>query len=251
MTMRRACAIAAACATLAALSACGGGGGDGGEDGSNASLQGYWVDDTSASVITSDNEVWGIDSGGSELLLQHSQLATAGTSYSGSLDVFRLSANGKKTFQTSGTFVPRSSVTGNTVVGSTTSPYTLRYDAAYERPATLAQAVGTWQNTVVVGTTTSQHVLTVASSGQATLLGKSWTTGKTPTTSGCTTTGTLTPDPAGGNFYRFAGKMASTGCNAPNASVRGYATVSATASGPVLLGGILWNGEGMPFALKH
>lgn len=248
---RQSCALAVTCVALSSLMACGGGGGDSG-DGSTTTpgtgLQGYWSDSTSVSLITSDNEVWGIDTSASELILTHGYLSTSGASFNGALDFYRLSTTGKVTLQTSGTFMPRTSMTGTVVSSSgTSSNYTFRYDATYEQPATLAQAAGTWQATVTVGSRTTQHTSVVSGDGKMTFTSRSWVTGSTPSTSGCGTTGTLTPDPAGGNFYRIAGKFASTGCATPNASIRGYVTIS----GKVMMGAVLWSGEGMPFALTR
>lgn len=247
--MRRTGAIAIAGAALAALSACGGGGG--GDEA--ASPQGYWYDDTTIGVVTSDNEFWSLrtgGTGGTELVLRHGTLATSGHSFSGVLDDFLISAAGKTSVSTSGTFVPRSSLGGSSTSASgATSAYTLRYDSTYEQAATLAKAAGSWQAMLVSGNLTHQHTGTVASDGKLTMTSRSWITGSSPSGTGCTLTGTLTPDPAGGNFFRIAGQFGTSGCKAPNASVRGLVTVSTRNGTSVMTGGVLWNGEGMPLAL--
>lgn len=249
--MHRACSIVAACAALVALSACGGGGSSGDDDGA-ASPQGYWNDNKTIAVITTDNEYWGLRTSGTEAVLTHGMLVTTGHSFSGVLDDFLLSATGKTSVNTSGTFVPRSSLSGSSTSGSgATSTYALRYDTAYEQPATLAKAIGSWQATLVTGNTNHLHAMTVASDGQLTMTSRSWARGSSVPATGCVLTGTLTPDPAGGNFFRITGRLGMTGCGAPNASVRGMITVNTRGTISAMAGGILWNGEGMPLVLTR
>lgn len=174
--------IIATLSMAAALAACGGGGDD--EPSTNASVEGFWSNADSAILVTNTGELWGVEGSGSTLGLYKGSVTTDGSNFSAPLSVYV--GNQKVAATASGTVKEQQTLQGSVTAAGQTSSFTLTYDATYNQAApSLATLAGTYKDGN--GTTT-----TVASDGKvsAVLL------------SGCTESGSITPDASGKNFYR-------------------------------------------------
>ena len=216
-----------------AMTGCGGGGGSsndssgsntalqptgGTSTGSTSSLQGYWKDGTSITLITPSGDVWSIDTSGE--VDAGTIASTSDNTFSASLTPYLLSditAKGvvspKATQQSiTGSFTAKSSIKSSS--GSISLNYSSNYD---QSPPS---ATGTW---ALTSSGVKVMSMTVQSNGAFTL-----------TASGCVLTGTLTASSGGKNYYNLHGTYGS-GCDAPNTTTDGVALIDTKTSSTQML----------------
>lgn len=100
---------------------------------------------------------------------------------------------------------------------NTTSTFSTRYDANYERPPSLAIIAGTYAGSADGITTTTTTTTTISSTGA--ISGSS--------TGGCRFTGSTKPRTAG-NLYDYSITFGGAPCELPNQTLRGVAATEAT-----------------------
>lgn len=173
--------IIATLSMAAALAACGGGGDD--EPSTNASVEGFWSNADSAILVTNTGELWGVESSGSTLILYKGSVSTDGSNFSAPLSVYV--GNQKVAATASGTVKEQQTLQGSATAAGQTSSFTLAYDATYNQAApSLVTVAGTYKDD-------NGETFTVASDGKF-----------SEVVSGCTESGSITPDTSGKNFYR-------------------------------------------------
>lgn len=173
--------IIATLSMAAALAACGGGGDD--EPSTNASVEGFWSNADSAILVTNTGELWGVEGSGSTLSLYKGSVTTNGSNFSAPLSVYV--GNQKVAATANGTVKEQQTLQGSVSAAGQTSSFTLTYDATYNQAApSLATLAGTYKDD-------NGATFTVASDGKF-----------SGAVSGCTESGSITPDASGKNFYR-------------------------------------------------
>lgn len=174
--------IIATLSMAAALAACGGGGDD--EPSTNASVEGFWSNADSAILVTNTGELWGVEGSGSTLSLYKGSVTTNGSNFSAPLSVYV--GNQKVAATASGTVKEQQTLQGSVSAAGQTSSFTLTYDATYNQAApSLATLAGTYKDD-------NSATFTVTSDGKF-----------SGAVSGCTESGSITPDASGKNFYRM------------------------------------------------
>ena len=178
------CLVLASALTLAA---CGGGGGDSPPPPpppAAPSVQGFWSDDDSTTLITANGEVWTIEAADSEhYLLTRGTVTTNGSSFSGSLTSYLDPDN--ITATVTGSFVAGQSLSGTATAGGQSNAFAMTYEPSYAQAPSRAQAAGTW---AIEGGS-----IVISQAGAfAMALGS------------CAVNGQLTPDSSGKNFFRLA-----------------------------------------------
>jgi hypothetical protein len=191
------CALAAA-----VLAGCGGGGGGGpSAPPPPTSIQGFWaarVDATlsASAVILDNNDAWLVfqstDANGTPTAITgmaRAVMAVTGSNYTGTGSNYDLTANPPAAITLTGTATAKTSLAGSyTIAGAAPKNVTLAYNAAYETPASLADATGHWTGTFGGGA----NGLNLDVAGTGSITGSS--------TAGCTYTGTLVPHAANAVF---------------------------------------------------
>lgn len=173
--------VAAAAAVV--MSACGGGGGSD-DDGQGLSAQGFWDGEDFSALITPSGEVWVVEDYGVDglLLSRGSISSSSGNSITGSMQSYF--ADGTLNSSLSATVAPGSTMSGTvTPQGFPSSTFSATYNTAYDQPALLSNLTGTWAieaGSVVFDT---QGAFTAVQDG-------------------CNTSGQVTADSSGKNFFR-------------------------------------------------
>lgn len=149
--------------TQAILVGCGGGG-DGGtvaELPTVKTSKGLWVgkqgtNNTSA-IVLANGEAWLVfQESGITTRFARIQTQTGGTNYSGGGNQYLLQSGKTETASVSGTFVEKSNLSGSMTAGGNgvKTDFILAYDGQYDKPASLNDAVGSWNGSFGVGTRT-------------------------------------------------------------------------------------------------
>lgn len=209
--------LVAAAAALA-MAACGGGGG-GGDAG--VSAQGFWNGDDFSALITPSGEVWAVEDYGADglLLYRGSITPSSGNNVSGSLQAYF--ADGPISGTVSAAVVPRATLSG-TVTPQGYSPITFSatYSNSYDQPARLDSLTGNW--------TIDGGFITFNAQGSFSAV-----------QDGCQTSGQVTPDNSGKNFFRVTASFGS-GCSLQGQTATGVLVVD----GQLMVVGLVAGGTG-------
>lgn len=140
---------------------------------------------------------------------------TGESSFSGSgVDYYLKNRSGTEAVF-SGSFTAKASISGTVTSPTTHGTFTGTYDAAYETPASLADAAGTW---------TGQAVSTAGvQSGSVTIDNAGALHGQVST---CRYTGTLLPRASGKAVFDLTVKFAASGCVFNGETLRGIGLIS-------------------------
>lgn len=262
MNMWTSSTIAAACL---ALVACGGGGGgdtsssssisDVGSTQGNGSvnpqstvaqLQGTWLDSSGVSLITSSGEIWSVDTSGETPTLTHGQASVSGANWSGSVNDYELTANGKVSYQVTGTFAAKSSVTVSVVGASSPNAITATYDNHYDAPVSVNQIAGLWASTIVTAGKTLTYTMEVQPGGNFT---SNSTTSTSTSSRSCKSSGQIQPSASGQGYFTYTGQFGTGNCLSPGQAYAGAAVLN----GGRLMGGHIWSSdsEGTPIMLSR
>lgn len=203
------------------MAACGGGGGD--EGSASVSAQGFWVGQDFSALITPSGEVWVVEDYGVDglVLSRGSISSSSGNSVSGSMQSYF--SDGTLSSTISATVAPGATLSGSvTPQGQPTVTFSATYNTAYDRPALLSNLTGTWRidgGSVVFN---AQGAFTAVHEG-------------------CNTSGQVTADSSGKNFFR-ATVTYGTGCG----SAQGLtATGVVVTDGRVMVAGLVGGGSGV------
>ncbi|WP_233849686.1 hypothetical protein [Paraburkholderia sp. HD33-4] len=230
--MRKASAVCLAVAAL--LSACGGGGGGSSPGASSqtavpsVSPQGFWQGSTNNgrtiqalvlengqyyTVYSSNNVIYG--------MVEGSFTVNGNTISDSSARDFQNGLNPVSGSLT-GTVSAGQSISGTIVEAGNSISFNGTYSTAYDAPATLSQAVGTWTGSSIVnpGGAVGSTTITVDSTGQFTGF-----------SSTCNFTGSLKPRSSGKGVFDGTVTFAATGCVLPGASVPFEAVTAKNSNG--------------------
>lgn len=217
--------VAAAAAMVMAACGGGGGGGDEGGDkgGSGVAAQGFWDGEDFSALITPSGEVWVVEDYGVDglVLSRGSISSSSGNSISGSMQSYF--ADGTLNSTISATVAPGATLSGSvTPQGQSPSTFSATYNAAYDRPALLSNLTGTW--TIDGGS--------VVFNAQGAF---------TAVQDGCNTSGQVTADSSGKNFFRATVNYGA-GCGTAQGLT---ATGIVVTDGQVMVVGLVGGGTGV------
>jgi hypothetical protein len=206
------------------LAACGGGGSDSSSsDGPATSAQGLWTGTTSTNrtvtgLVLSDGSYYVLYSPvGSPTLIagvvQGSGTSSGGSFASSNAKDFNLEGFGVLPATIAATYTSKQSFGGTIAYsGSTSTTFTTHYDANYESAPSLAALAGTFSGQVASSAGTQTSTVTISANGAITTDGSS----------GCSTSGTVSPR-TDGNAYNVSLTFGPSPCVFANQTLSGVA----------------------------
>lgn len=200
-------------AASVALAACGGGGDGGGSSGSgnSSSASGFWAGGDWAVLVTPSGELWGYEQlAGGDLAAYKGEITTSGANFNGNVTAYL--GTQSLTATVSGTFAPKSTLVGTMTAGARSAAFSATYGATYDASPDLAALAGNY-------TTDNGGTVQMSAAGKFTGL-----------TSGCSYSGSLTPDASGKNFYRATLRYGAAPCLLPGVVATGVAVASVSGS---------------------
>lgn len=211
------------------LTACGGGGGDSGGSSTpvaNLDVQGFWGGTSSAgydqaAVILENGELYNIFSrNGLAYGIDYGVLSVSGSSFSGNISEFYIPTNQVFAGTTTGTFTPKSVISGAVSFASGNGTFSGTYGTAYDTPATLAALTGNYVGNYYTGVP-----VTMAISSTGVIIG---------TSTNCSFSGTATPRPTGKNVYNVSLTFTGVQCAPGAGSASGIGVLNVVGSSTYL-----------------
>lgn len=208
--------------TSVVITACGGGGGGSGGASTpvtNLDPQGFWGGTSSAgydisAVVLENGELYNIFSrNGIAYGIDYGVLSVSGSTFSGNISEFYIPTNQVFAGTTTGTFTPKSIISGSVSFAAGNGTFSGTYGTAYDTPATLAALTGNYVGNYYTG---APVTMAISSTGAI-----------TGTSTNCSFSGTAIPRPTGKNVYNVTLTFTGTQCapGAGNASGIGVLNV--------------------------
>lgn len=196
------------------LCACGGGGGDSAPAPVAApTAEGIWQGTTTSGpavnlAILDNGETWGYYASGNVLVgALYGTTVSSGTDLSGSGRDFSIASRTTSSGTYKGTFSAKNAISVTTSGGVS---FTGKYNADYDKAATLSSIAGTFTGVGVTGTTASQSLkVNIAATGVITV----------PATLACAASGTASVRPGGKNIFDLALTFTGSSCALGNGAV--------------------------------
>lgn len=224
--------LLSAALVAATLAACGGGSGGGGNGGgsqpvANQDPQGLWNGTSSSgytigALVLENGEFWSIFSkNGIAYGVDYGTGTVSGTSISGNIQEFYIPTNQVFAGTLTATFSPKTTMQVNTSYNNgNTSTTALAYNTAYDTPASLAQATGTYTGNYYTGAPVN---ISISSNGVVSGISNA-----------CNIGGNVTPRPTGKNVYNVTLTFSGTNC-APGTGTATGVGVLGTSNGSTYL----------------
>lgn len=192
--------------------------------GAQAVAEGFWFGSAPpydfSAVVLENGEMWGfyVASGLVHGALFAPQINGTSTTFSGTGFDYNFAANARTAVTLSGNYVARSSIDGQAVLPSRTVAFSGFFDASYDVPARLADAVGNWTVRAVTSTGIVESIVNIDAAGRV-----------SSTNAFCSGFGSVAPRASGKNVFDLTLSFSGLDCQFHGMTVRGIAVVESTA----------------------